>query len=179
MSWIDQHPEWRGRLRRHRRNQSVDQKTFREAMSRLGAAVMHHTMGTRQDGFTATGRRLGVRRAADPAGRLTAAPPACRSCAQRRVLPSTRLRAGDELIADTFAGRTKVAPRVRFDAGEWENPVDRSPALMSAVVAFDCRVIPKSRQLRPMPFISAWSRRSTRAAAARRCLSRPPVQRQV
>ena len=30
------------------------------------------------------------------------------------------LRAGDELIADTFAGRTKVARESRFDAGEWE-----------------------------------------------------------
>ena len=30
------------------------------------------------------------------------------------------LRAGDELIADTFAGRTKVAREARFDTGRME-----------------------------------------------------------
>ena len=39
------------------------------------------------------------------------------------------LRAGDELIADTFAGRTKVARESRFDTGEWANSVDRLAGL--------------------------------------------------
>ena len=51
------------------------------------------------------------------------------------------LRAGDEGIADTFAGRTKVAREARFDTGEWSMLATGSPALMSAVIAFDCRVI--------------------------------------
>ena len=51
------------------------------------------------------------------------------------------LRAGDEPIADTFAGRTKVAREARFDHGQWATLATGSPALMSAVVAFDCRVI--------------------------------------
>ena len=51
------------------------------------------------------------------------------------------LRAGDEIIADTFAGRTKVARESRFDTGEWKPLSTGAPALMSAVVAFDCRVI--------------------------------------
>jgi flavin reductase len=51
------------------------------------------------------------------------------------------LRAGDELIADTFAGRTQVARESRFDAGQWATLSTGAPALMSAVIAFDCRVI--------------------------------------
>jgi flavin reductase len=51
------------------------------------------------------------------------------------------LRAGDEIIADTFAGRTKVARDQRFNAGQWSTLSTGSPALLSAVVAFDCRVI--------------------------------------
>ena len=51
------------------------------------------------------------------------------------------LRAGDELLADTFAGRTKVARESRFDTGEWSTLSTGAPALMSAVVVFDCRVI--------------------------------------
>ena len=51
------------------------------------------------------------------------------------------LCAGDEVIADTFAGRTKVAREARFDSGQWATLATGSPALMSAVVAFDCRVI--------------------------------------
>ena len=50
------------------------------------------------------------------------------------------LRAGDEPIADTFAGRTKVAREARFDTGQWLKLATGSPALMSAVVALDCRV---------------------------------------
>jgi flavin reductase (DIM6/NTAB) family NADH-FMN oxidoreductase RutF len=45
------------------------------------------------------------------------------------------------VIADTFAGRTKVAREARFEAGEWAKLSTGSPALMSAVIAFDCRVI--------------------------------------
>ena len=45
------------------------------------------------------------------------------------------LRAGEELIADTFAGRTKIAREARFDTGQWSTLVTGSPALMSAVVA--------------------------------------------
>jgi flavin reductase len=51
------------------------------------------------------------------------------------------LRAGDEPIADTFAGRIKVAREARFDAGQWVTLSTGSPALLSAVIALDCRVI--------------------------------------
>jgi len=143
MSWIDQHPDMAGAFGAIAETKSVDQKTFREAMSRLGAAV--HVITTDglsgKTGFTATA-----------VVSVSDAPPTLLVCLNRGAtsMPILRgngvfcvntLRAGDELIADTFAGRTKVARESRFDAGEWKTLSTGSPALMSAVVAFDCRVI--------------------------------------
>src|SRR4249919_3577869 len=94
---------------------------FREAMSRLGAAV--HVVTTAgpggKTGFTATA-----------VCSVSDAPPTLLVCLNRGAtsMPILRgngvfcvntLRAGDELIADTFAGRTKVAREARFDTGQW------------------------------------------------------------
>jgi len=143
MSWIDQHPDMAGAFAAVAETKSVEQKLFREAMSRLGAAV--HVITTDghagKTGFTATA-----------VCSVSDAPPMLLVCLNRGAtsMPILRgngvfcvntLRAGDELIADTFAGRTKVARESRFDAGEWKTLSTGSPALMSAVVAFDCRVI--------------------------------------
>jgi len=143
MSWIDQHPDMAGAFGAIAEAKSVDQKAFREAMSRLGAAV--HVITTDghagKTGFTATA-----------VVSVSDAPPTLLVCLNRNatstpVLRSNgvfcvnTLRAGDEIIADTFAGRTKVARESRFDAGEWKTLSTGSPALMSAVVALDCRVI--------------------------------------
>jgi flavin reductase (DIM6/NTAB) family NADH-FMN oxidoreductase RutF len=143
MSWIDQHPDMAGAFAAVAETKSVEQKLFREAMSRLGAAV--HVITTDghagKTGFTATA-----------VCSVSDAPPLLLVCLNRGAtsMPILRgngvfcvntLRAGDELIADTFAGRTKVAREARFDSGEWGKLATGSPALMSAVVAFDCRVI--------------------------------------
>src|SRR6476659_5895654 len=143
MSWIDQHPDMAGAFGAIAETKSVDQKTFREAMSRLGAAV--HVITTDglsgKTGFTATA-----------VVSVSDAPPTLLVCLNRGAtsMPILRgngvfcvntLRAGDETIADTFAGRNKVAREHRFDSGEWGTLSTGSPALMSAVVALDCRVI--------------------------------------
>jgi flavin reductase len=143
MSWIDQHPDMAGAFAAVAEAKSVEQKTFREAMSRLGAAV--HVITTDghsgKTGFTATA-----------VCSVSDAPPMLLVCLNRGAtsMPILRgngvfcvntLRAGDELIADTFAGRTKVSRESRFESGEWGTLSTGSPALMSAVVAFDCRVI--------------------------------------
>ncbi len=56
MSWIDQHPDMAGAFAAVAETKSVEQKLFREAMSRLGAAV--HVITTDghagKTGFTAT-----------------------------------------------------------------------------------------------------------------------------
>lgn len=143
MSWIDQHPDMAGAFGAVAAAKSVDAQVFREAMSRLGAAV--HVITTDgpsgKSGFTATA-----------VCSVSDAPPTLLVCLNRAanstpilrgngVFCVNTLRAGDEIIADTFAGRTKVAREARFDAGEWATLSTGSPALMSAVVAFDCRVI--------------------------------------
>ncbi|MCX7314350.1 MAG: flavin reductase [Alphaproteobacteria bacterium] len=142
MSWSDQHPDMAGAFAAIAEAKSVEQKTFREAMSQLGAAV--HVITTDgpsgKTGFTATA-----------VVSVSDAPPTLLVCLNRGatssptlrangVLCVNTLRAGDEIIADTFAGRTKVARDERFNTGEWKTLSTGSPALMSAVVAFDCRV---------------------------------------
>jgi flavin reductase len=44
-------------------------------------------------------------------------------------------------IADLFAGRTGVTGSDRFGVGEWTVLATGSPVLLSAVIAFDCRII--------------------------------------
>jgi flavin reductase len=143
MSWIDQHPDMAGAFEAVASAKSADPQSFREAMSRLGAAV--HVITTNghagKTGFTATA-----------VCSVSDAPPTLLVCLNRAAtsMPILRgngvfcvntLRAGDELLADTFAGRTNVSREARFDTGQWDTLSTGSPALMSAVVAFDCRVI--------------------------------------
>ena len=147
MSWIDQRPDdaMAGAFEAYAPDpvKTVDPEPFREGMSRLGAAV--HVVTTAgnagQAGFTATA-----------VCSVSDSPPLLLVCLNRSAtsLPIMRangvfcvntLRAGDEIVADTFAGRTKVAREARFDAGQWITLSTGSPALVSAVVAFDCRVI--------------------------------------
>ena len=144
MSWIDQHPDMAGAFAAVADARFVEQKAFREAMSRLGAAV--HVITTDgpsgKTGFTATA-----------VCSVSDAPPTLLMCLNRGAtsMPILRgngvfcvntLRAGDEVVADTFAGRTKVAREARFDTGhQWGKLATGSPALMSAVIARDCCVI--------------------------------------
>jgi flavin reductase len=143
MSWMDQHPDMAGAFEAVASAKSVEAKSFREAMSRLGAAV--HVITTDgpsgRTGFTATA-----------VVSVSDAPPTLLVCLNRGanstpilrangVFCVNTLRAGDELLADTFAGRTPVAREARFDTGQWHKLSTGAPALMTAVVAFDCRVI--------------------------------------
>jgi flavin reductase len=121
----------------------IDPQAFREAMSRIGAAV--HVITTDgpagKTGLTATA----VTSVSD-------APPTLLVCLSRSsrtapvvtrngVLCVNMLRAGEEGIADVFAGRTGVILAERFKAGEWISLATGSPVLVSAVVSFDCRIL--------------------------------------
>ena len=143
MSWIDQHEDMAGAFAAAEATRSVEPQQFREAMSRLGAAV--HVITTDgaggKTGFTATAV---VSVTDKPATVLVCLNRGANSAPLMRsngVFCVNTLRAGDELIADTFAGRTKIARESRFDHGEWKTLVTGSPALMSAVVALDCGVM--------------------------------------
>jgi flavin reductase (DIM6/NTAB) family NADH-FMN oxidoreductase RutF len=142
MSWIDQHEDMAGAFEAAAAAKSVDARQFREAMSRLGAAV--HVVTTDgpagKSGFTATAI---VSVSDKPATLLVCLNRAATSMPVLRengVFCVNTLRAGDELLADTFAGRTKVARDQRFAVGQWSTLVTRSPVLTGAVVAFDCHV---------------------------------------
>jgi flavin reductase len=147
MSWIDQRPDdaMDGAFTAvgPENLRTVDPAAFREAMSRLGAAV--HVITT-----------------AGPAGKagttatavcsVTDAPPTLLVCLNRRsqtnpaVLQNgvfcinTLGHSGAE-IADLFAGRTGVQGADRFATGEWSVLTTGSPVLTAAAVAFDCRII--------------------------------------
>ena len=146
MSWIDQRPDdamdGAFTVVGPESVRTVEPALFREAMSRLGAAV--HVITT-----------------AGPAGKagttatavcsVTDAPPMLMVCLNRRsqtnpvvlensVFCVNTLGAAGAQIADIFAGRTGVQGTERFNIGEWSVLATGSPVLLSAVIAFDCRI---------------------------------------
>ena len=142
MSWIDQHEDMAGAFEAAATLTCVETQEFREAMSRLGAAV--HVVTTDgafgKTGFTATAV---VSVTDQPATVLVCLNRGATSQPMLRgngVFCVNTLRASDELIADTFAGRTKVERDRRFDVGQWKTLSTGSPVLLSAVVSLDCRV---------------------------------------
>jgi flavin reductase len=151
MSWIDQRPDdaMAGAFEAYAPDpiKTVDPVLFREGMSRLGAAV--HVVTTAgqagKAGFTATA-----------VCSVSDAPPTLLACLHRRshsspviqangVFCINTLRAGEEAVADAFAGRSiagrPLAGADRFGSGEWITLSTGAPVLASAVAAFDCRVI--------------------------------------
>ncbi len=142
MSIIDQHDDMAGAFAAVAELKTVDVQPFRDAMCRLGAAV--HVVTTDgpagKTGFTATA----VCSVSDsPATLLICLNRTATSMPVLRgngVFCVNTLRAGEEIIADTFAGRTKVPREQRFATGDWMTLATGSPVLASAVVAFDCRV---------------------------------------
>src|SRR4029079_348094 len=121
MSWSDQHPDMAGAFAAIAETKIVEQKAFREAMSRLGAAV--HVITTDgssgKTGFTATAV-CSVSDSPPPLlGGLDRGATSMPILRSNGVFCVNTLRAGDELLADTFAGRTNGARASRFDTGEW------------------------------------------------------------
>jgi flavin reductase len=122
---------------------TVEPAAFREAMSRLGAAV--HVITTAGPGGKTGATATAVCSVSD-------APPTLLMCLNRRsqtnpvvmengVFCVNTLGDSGAGIADIFAGRTGMQGSDRFTTGEWSVLVTGSPALASAVVAFDCRII--------------------------------------
>jgi flavin reductase len=122
---------------------TVSALVFRQGMSRLGAAV--HLVTTAgaggKNGFTATA----VSSVSDePATLLVCLNRASRNNSAlftNKVLCVNTLRAGQEQLADVFAGRTGVFGEARFTHGHWTTLRTGSPVLTSAVAAFDCRLL--------------------------------------
>jgi flavin reductase len=147
MSWIDQRPDdaMDGAFTVVGPDplNTVEATSFREAMSRLGAAV--HVITT-----AGPGGKAGATATATCS--VTDAPPTVLMCLNRRsatypivtengVFCVNTLAAGHSEIADLFAGRTGVKGSDRFNTGEWTTLLTGSPVLATAVVAFDCRIV--------------------------------------
>lgn len=146
MSWIDQRPDdaMDGAFTAVAPEplMSVDSPAFREAMSRLGAAVHIVTSAgsAGKTGFTATA----VCSVTDsPAMLLVCLNRRSNSApllAQNGVFCVNTLGAGQSDLADMFAGRSGVHLEQRFNVGEWMTLKTGSPVLASAVVVCDCRI---------------------------------------
>jgi flavin reductase len=147
MSWIDQRPDdaMDGAFTAVGPElvRTVEAAPFREAMSRLGAAV--HVITTSGPGGKTGATATAVCSVSD-------APPTLLMCLNRRsqtnpvvlengVFCINTLGAGEAEVADLFAGRTGVMGVDRFSKGEWTTLVTGSPVLATAVVAFDCRIV--------------------------------------
>jgi flavin reductase (DIM6/NTAB) family NADH-FMN oxidoreductase RutF len=147
MNWIDQRPDdaMDGAFTAvgPETVRTVEPVRFREAMSRLGAAV--HVITTAGPAGKAGTTATAVCSVSD-------APPTLLACINRRshtnsavlqngVFCVNTLGEGGAAIADLFAGRTGVRGAERFATGEWIVLSTGSPVLAAAVVAFDCRIM--------------------------------------
>lgn len=120
----------------------VDQKTYREAMARLGAAVNVITTigpGGRR-GFTASA-----------VCSVTDSPPTLLVCLNRtsdsnhalkenRILCVNTLAAHQQDLSPVFAGMTEGDYNTRFALAHWGTLVTGAPVLQDALISFDCRV---------------------------------------
>jgi flavin reductase len=146
MSWIDQRPDdaMAGAFEAIGPEPvlAVAPPLFREAMSRLGAAV--HVVTTAGPGGTTGFTATAVCSVSDT-------PPTLLVCLNRKsngapalhenkIFCVNTLGAGCEMVADVFAGRTGAVMAERFSTGVWSVRKTGAPVLTTAVVAFDCRV---------------------------------------
>jgi flavin reductase len=146
MSWIDQRPDdaMDGAFMAvgPETLRTVEPPAFREAMSRLGAAV--HVITTAGPGGKSGATATAVCSVSDQ-------PPMLLMCLNRRsrsnpVVLQNRVFCVNTLgesgaeMADLFAGRGAVLGADRFAAGEWTVLSTGSPVLATSVVAFDCRI---------------------------------------
>ena len=184
MSWIDQRPDdaMMGSFEASARSTSRPSMPapFREAMSRLGAAV--HVVTTEDPPAGGCHRDrggLGVRSARDVA-RLPQPPqPGLADPAREpRVLRQhAARRRGQHRRCVRRPHRMPMAER--FDSGAWTELSTGAPALTDAVVAFDCRVIEIKVVGDAITSCSpAWSRcRLGRAGPARSSITSGPTSR--
>jgi flavin reductase len=147
MSWIDQRPDdaMDGAFTAVAPEPviSIEPPAFREAMTRLGAAV--HVVTTAgpagKTGFTATAVCSVTDQPAMLLVCLNRRSNSAPLLAQNGVFCVNTLGAADSNLADIFAGRSGVHLEERFSAGEWTSLKTGSPVLATAVVAFDCRTV--------------------------------------
>jgi flavin reductase len=121
----------------------VDPARFRDAMSRVAAAVHIVTTGgpAGLGGITATAVTS-----------ITVDPPMMLFCINKTSPSAARLiengvfcinalAPSHESLSNIFAGRTDQHLDERFTSGEWAKLATGAPVLKGAVAAFDCRLV--------------------------------------
>lgn len=122
---------------------SVDPARFRDAMSRVAAAVNIVTT----DGPAGLG---GI--TATAVTSITVEPPMMLFCINKTSPSAARLiengvfcintlAPSHEALSNVFAGRTDQRLDEKFASGEWAKLATGAPALKGAVAAFDCRLV--------------------------------------
>ncbi|TPK32481.1 hypothetical protein FJ492_27555 [Mesorhizobium sp. B2-5-4] len=122
---------------------AVSLQAFREAMSRLGAAVNIITSDGPhgQLGFTATA-----------VCSISDEPPSLLVCMNRRSQQNTPLKANGVFCVNTlssrhrglsgvFSGAGELEMKQRFQQAQWSTIMTGSPVLEDAVVSFDCKIV--------------------------------------
>ncbi len=121
----------------------VDPARFRDAMSRVAAAV--HLVTT--DGPAGLG---GI--TATAVASITVEPPMMLFCINKTSPSAARalengvfcintLAPSHEALSNIFAGRSDQRLDEKFTTGEWTKLATGAPALKGAVAAFDCRLV--------------------------------------
>ncbi|WP_228283879.1 NADH-dependent FMN reductase RutF [Acinetobacter terrestris] len=119
----------------------IDQATFRQGMSNLGAAVNVITTdgAAGQAGFTASA-----------VCSVTDSPPTLLVCLNRsasvfetfktnKVLCVNTLASHQTELSNVFGGKTAMSER--FLRGKWSTLITQAPVLEDALVSFDCEVV--------------------------------------
>lgn len=132
-----------GQAERAELQAGVDPARFREAMSRVAAAV--HIVTT--DGVAGLG---GI--TATAVTSITVEPPMMLFCINKPSPSAARmmengvfcintLAPAHEDLSNIFAGRTDQHLDERFSSGEWMKLATGAPVLKGAVASFDCRLV--------------------------------------
>lgn len=116
---------------------------FREAMSRVAGAV--HLVATDGKGGKAGLTATAVASvSADPPTLLVCLNATSRTAAALRengYFSVNTLGAGQQEMANVFAGRTPAKGEARFEHGKWETGTANQPVLADALVSFTARVV--------------------------------------
>lgn len=125
----------------HEAHIEIDQATFRQGMSNLGAAVNVITTdgAAGQAGFTASA-----------VCSVTDSPPTLLVCLNRsasvfekfktnKVLCVNTLATHQTELSNVFGGKTPMSER--FLRGKWSTLITQAPVLDDALVSFDCEVV--------------------------------------
>ncbi len=130
-------------VRAHGAERLVEPGLYREAMSRLVAAV--HVVTTQgpagRAGFTATA-----------VASVSDSPPTLLVCLNRRIRSANAFRQSgsfavnmlsgeQQAVAESFGGRLSLAGEQRFSVGHWREGTLGLPCLEGAVAVFECALI--------------------------------------